>query len=44
MSFPWVAEAVNAGLLELHGAWFAIKHGELHWRNASSRSFEIVAP
>lgn len=44
MSFPWVAEAVNAGLLELHGAWFAIKHGELHWRNASSRRFEIVAP
>lgn len=43
MSFPWVAEAVNAGLLELHGAWFAIKHGELHWRNPASRRFEIVA-
>jgi carbonic anhydrase len=44
MSFPWVAEAVAAGKLELHGAWFAIKHGELHWRNPASRRFEIVAP
>ncbi len=44
MSFPWVAEAVAAGTLELHGAWFAIKHGELHWRNPASRRFEIVAP
>lgn len=44
MSFPWVAEAVTAGKLELHGAWFAIKHGELHWRNPASRRFEIVAP
>jgi carbonic anhydrase len=44
MSFPWVAEAVAAGKLDLHGAWFAIKHGELHWRNPASRRFEIVAP
>ncbi len=44
MSFPWVAEAVAAGDLELHGAWFAIKHGELHWRNPKTRRFEIVAP
>lgn len=44
MSFPWVAEAVVAGKLELHGAWFAIKHGELHWRNPSTKRFEIVAP
>jgi carbonic anhydrase len=44
MSFPWVAEAVAAGKLDLHGAWFAIKHGELHWRNPASRCFEIVAP
>lgn len=43
MSFPWVAEAVEAGCLELHGAWFAIRHGELHWRNPASRRFEIVA-
>lgn len=44
MSFPWVAEAVATGDLELHGAWFAIKHGELHWRNPKTRRFEIVAP
>lgn len=44
MSFPWVAKAVAAGDLELHGAWFAIKHGELHWRNPKTRRFEIVAP
>jgi carbonic anhydrase len=44
MSFPWVAEKVAAGELELHGAWFAIKHGELHWRNPNTKRFEIVAP
>lgn len=44
LSFPWVAEAVARGELELHGAWFAIKHGELHWRNPKTRRFEIVAP
>lgn len=44
MTFPFVAKAVNAGKLELHGAWFAIAHGELHWRNAKSGRFEIVAP
>ncbi|MBA3070483.1 MAG: carbonic anhydrase [Hyphomonas sp.] len=44
MSFPWVAEAVARGDLELHGAWFAIKHGELHWRNQTTRRFEVVAP
>jgi carbonic anhydrase len=44
MSFPWVAEAVTSGDLELHGAWFAIKHGELHWRNPKTKRFEIVAP
>ncbi|MEQ9505565.1 MAG: carbonic anhydrase [Hyphomonas sp.] len=44
MSFPWVAEAVNAGDLELHGAWFAIKHGELHWRNPKTKRFEVVSP
>ncbi len=44
LSFPWVADAVARGDLELHGAWFAIKHGELHWRNPKTRRFEIVAP
>jgi carbonic anhydrase len=44
MSFPWVASAVEAGELELHGAWFAIAHGELHWRNPKTHRFEVVAP
>lgn len=29
MTFPWIAERVNAGTLRLHGAWFAIHSGEL---------------
>lgn len=29
MTFPWVAERVNAGKLVLHGAWFDIRFGEL---------------
>lgn len=29
MTFPWIAERVAAGKLELHGAWFAIYTGEL---------------
>jgi len=44
MSFPFVQRAVEAGTLTLHGAWFAIKHGELHWRNGKTGRFEIVAP
>jgi carbonic anhydrase len=29
MTFPWIAERVAAGKLELHGAWFAIRSGLL---------------
>lgn len=29
MTFPWIAERVKAGKLELHGAWFAIRSGLL---------------
>jgi carbonic anhydrase len=29
MTFPWVAERVAAGKLELHGAWFDIRNGVL---------------
>jgi carbonic anhydrase len=29
MSFPWIAERVASGKLQLHGAWFAIYSGEL---------------
>ena len=29
MTFPWIAERVESGQLQLHGAWFAIYTGEL---------------
>jgi carbonic anhydrase len=29
MTFPWIAERVASGRLQLHGAWFAIYTGEL---------------
>lgn len=29
MTFPWIAEAVDAGSLALHGAYFDIRHGVL---------------
>lgn len=44
MSFPFVRRSVEAGTLALHGAWFAIKHGELHWRNGKTGRFEVIAP
>ncbi|MEM1384722.1 MAG: carbonic anhydrase [Pseudomonadota bacterium] len=43
MTFPFVAEAVAAGRLSLHGAWFAIATGELFWRNPATGVFEEVA-
>ncbi|MAN47261.1 MAG: carbonic anhydrase [Alphaproteobacteria bacterium] len=44
MTFPFVKRAVDAGELEIHGAWFAIKHGELHWRNHKTGRFEVIEP
>ena len=29
LTFPWILERVRDGRLELHGAWFAIRTGEL---------------
>ena len=29
MTFPWIADRVASGKLELHGAWFAIHTGKL---------------
>ncbi len=42
MSFPFVEAAVSAGELELHGAWFAIALGELHWRDNQTGTFDQV--
>ena len=42
MSFPFVKKRVESGELQIHGSWFAIEHGELHWRNATNGRFEVV--
>ncbi|MGD9671431.1 MAG: carbonic anhydrase [Hyphomicrobiaceae bacterium] len=39
MSFPFVAEAVASGKLSLHGAWFSIAEGQLHWLDRSRDKF-----
>ena len=38
-SFPFVVEAVDAGRLALHGAWFSIAEAELHWYDADANAF-----
>ncbi len=42
MTFSFVRSAVEAGDLALHGSWFAIGSGELHWRNPKTGVFEVV--
>lgn len=42
MTFPFVRDAVQAGQLQLHGAWFAIALGELHWRDNETGKFAKV--
>lgn len=43
MSFPFVKRAVEEGDLALHGAWFSIGKGELHWRDPAKGTFGVVA-
>lgn len=43
MSFPFVRAAFERGQLSLDGAWFSIGKGELHWRDAETGAFSIVA-
>lgn len=43
-SFPFIAAAEREGRLRLHGAWFAIKGGLLHWRDPTDGSFAPVPP
>ncbi len=38
--FPFVEEALEAGTLRLHGAWFSIARAELHWLDEGRDSFE----
>jgi carbonic anhydrase len=44
LSFPFVRSAVEAGLLALHGAWFSIARGALHWRDPQTGAFSLVEP
>lgn len=43
-TFPFIAEAEAAGELTLHGAWFAIREGQLHWRDPETGRFAPVPP
>ena len=42
-SFAFVREAIEADALALHGAWFAVASGELHWRDPLTGQFDIVS-
>jgi carbonic anhydrase len=42
MTFPFVAERVNAGTLRLHGARFGIANGQLEVLNRANDTFEAV--
>ncbi len=38
-SFPFVKDAVDAGLLTLHGAWIDIAHGDMYGMNPEDETF-----
>ena len=40
MTFPWVKSRVDAGDLELHGAFFGVAEGRLLVRDPKSGRFE----
>ena len=42
MRFPFVADAVNAGQLQLHGLWYDIREGTVEVYNAESDQFEAI--
>ncbi len=41
-TFPFIAEAVAAGTLRLHGSWFAIATGELRWLDPATGDFRRI--
>lgn len=43
MTFPFVRAAFERGELAMNGAWFSIGKGELHWRDAETGTFSVVA-
>lgn len=42
VTFPFVSEAIDAGDLALHGAWFSIAEAELEWLDWNTGVFEAV--
>jgi len=42
-TFPFVQEAEGARRLTLHGAWFSVASGELHWLDRRTGAFSVVA-
>lgn len=44
LTFPFVAEAVEAKKLSLEGSWFSIAEGELHWLDWDRGVFDLVEP
>jgi carbonic anhydrase len=41
-TFPFVAEEIAQGRLQLHGAWFSIADAELQWLNRNTGEFEAI--
>lgn len=41
--FPFVQDAIDRKTLSLHGAWFSIAEGELHWLDRDTGTFEAIA-
>jgi len=41
-TFPFVADAIKNGTLDLHGAWFSIGQGELRWLDRGWGTFDLV--
>jgi carbonic anhydrase len=41
--FPWIAERVEAGLLDVRGWWFDLEHGELWAATVADKAFAKVA-
>ena len=42
MTFPFIKDAVEAGRLALHGAWFSIETAQLSWYDPDSGDFRKV--
>ncbi len=41
-TFGFVRDAMSKGDLVMHGAWFSIGKGELHWHDPETGNFDIV--